>query len=71
MQICNRRLAPGSWSALFRASGIENPEVVFRLIVAADDPAAAHLEREAVDPLPYPYPMLAAVTALVLAELDQ
>lgn len=54
MQICNRRLAPGSWSALFRASGIENPEVVFRLIVAADDPAAAHLEREAVDPLPTP-----------------
>lgn len=70
MEISYQRLAPGSWSAPFQVWGIENREAALRLIPAAEDGAAAHLELKVVDLAANPYLLLAALQALVLAGVE-
>ena len=71
LEISDRRLAPGSWSAPFQVWGIENREAALRLIPTAADGAAAHLELKVVDLAANPYLLLAAVQAVALAGLEQ
>jgi len=65
LAVSYRRLAPGSWSAPFQVWGVENREAALRLVPAAADGAAAHLELKVVDPAANPYLLLGAVAAVV------
>ncbi|MEI8251342.1 MAG: glutamine synthetase [Synechococcus sp. ELA057] len=69
--ISYRRLGPSAWSAPFQIWGVENREAALRLIPAAADGGAAHLELKVVDPAANPYLLLAAVLAVVRQGLAQ
>ena len=69
--ISYQRLAPSSWAAPYQVWGIENREAALRLIPAAHDGAAAHLELKVADLAANPYLLVAAVQAVVAAGLDQ
>lgn len=71
LAISYQRLAPSSWAAPFQVWGIENREAALRLIPAAADGAAAHLELKVVDLAANPYLLLAAVQAVVAAGLER
>ena len=65
------RLAPGSWSAPFQVWGVENREAALRLIPAAADGAAAHLELKVCDLAANPYLLLGAVQAVLRDGLER
>lgn len=66
-----RRLGPSAWSAPFQVWGVENREAALRLIPAADDGAAAHLELKVSDLTANPYLLLGAVQVVVRDGLQQ
>jgi glutamine synthetase len=65
LAVSYRRLAPGSWSAPFQVWGVENREAALRLVPAAADGAAAHLELKVADLAANPYLLLGTVAAVV------
>jgi glutamine synthetase len=65
LAVSYRRLGPGRWSAPFQAWGVENREAALRLIPAAGDQAAAHLELKVADLSANPYLLSGALLALI------
>lgn len=71
LAVSYRRLAPGSWSAPFQVWGVENREAALRLVPAAADGAAAHLELKVADLAANPYLLLGAAAAVVADGLER
>ncbi|MEB3165941.1 MAG: glutamine synthetase [Cyanobacteriota bacterium] len=64
LAVSYQRLAPSRWSAPFRAWGVENREAALRLIPAAGDGVAAHLELKSADLAANPYLLVGSLLAL-------